>query len=89
MNFVSFIKANKLWLSAGFLLALSSSFGQTFFISIFAAEIMSSFDLSNSEWGTIYASGTLLSAVAMIYICLLYTSPSPRDKRQSRMPSSA
>ena len=22
-------------------------------------------------------------------ICLLYTSPSPRDKRQSRMPSSA
>ena len=24
-----------------------------------------------------------------ILICLLYTSPSPRDKRQSRMPSSA
>ena len=24
-----------------------------------------------------------------LYICLLYTSPSPRDKRQSRMPSSA
>ena len=23
------------------------------------------------------------------YVCLLYTSPSPRDKRQSRMPSSA
>ena len=23
------------------------------------------------------------------YACLLYTSPSPRDKRQSRMPSSA
>ena len=29
------------------------------------------------------AQGTLA------YICLLYTSPSPRDKRQSRMPSSA
>ena len=26
---------------------------------------------------------------AMTYVCLLYTSPSPRDKRQSRMPSSA
>ena len=24
-----------------------------------------------------------------IEVCLLYTSPSPRDKRQSRMPSSA
>ena len=23
------------------------------------------------------------------WVCLLYTSPSPRDKRQSRMPSSA
>ena len=23
------------------------------------------------------------------WLCLLYTSPSPRDKRQSRMPSSA
>ena len=25
----------------------------------------------------------------MFIVCLLYTSPSPRDKRQSRMPSSA
>ena len=25
----------------------------------------------------------------LLVICLLYTSPSPRDKRQSRMPSSA
>ena len=25
----------------------------------------------------------------LAYACLLYTSPSPRDKRQSRMPSSA
>ena len=24
-----------------------------------------------------------------VHACLLYTSPSPRDKRQSRMPSSA
>ena len=28
-------------------------------------------------------------AVNQIVFCLLYTSPSPRDKRQSRMPSSA
>ena len=28
-------------------------------------------------------------AVTSINTCLLYTSPSPRDKRQSRMPSSA
>ena len=28
-------------------------------------------------------------AIAALTLCLLYTSPSPRDKRQSRMPSSA
>ena len=31
----------------------------------------------------------LIKAVRRNNICLLYTSPSPRDKRQSRMPSSA
>ena len=30
-----------------------------------------------------------LNDEAQNYFCLLYTSPSPRDKRQSRMPSSA
>ena len=29
------------------------------------------------------------AAVYAARACLLYTSPSPRDKRQSRMPSSA
>ena len=30
-----------------------------------------------------------LAQITFIKACLLYTSPSPRDKRQSRMPSSA
>ena len=32
---------------------------------------------------------TIPSVIPHIRACLLYTSPSPRDKRQSRMPSSA
>src|SRR5664280_1271684 len=31
----------------------------------------------------------LRAALAFVYICLLYTSPSPRDRTRSRMPSSA
>ena len=31
----------------------------------------------------------LLQEIENQKVCLLYTSPSPRDKRQSRMPSSA
>ena len=35
--------------------------------------------------------GSVVTSYVMdqVIICLLYTSPSPRDKRQSRMPSSA
>ena len=33
--------------------------------------------------------GDVVKIGDQIHFCLLYTSPSPRDKRQSRMPSSA
>ena len=33
--------------------------------------------------------GNIVPTMAIMDTCLLYTSPSPRDKRQSRMPSSA
>ena len=36
-----------------------------------------------------YYGNQILGFPAKYMVCLLYTSPSPRDKRQSRMPSSA
>ena len=33
--------------------------------------------------------GTVSDIHTMLYFCLLYTSPSPRDRQKSRMPSSA
>ena len=33
--------------------------------------------------------GSVTAALAMYDTCLLYTSPSPRDRQKSRMPSSA
>ena len=38
---------------------------------------------------SLLATIVLAAAGADFDTCLLYTSPSPRDKRQSRMPSSA
>ena len=32
---------------------------------------------------------SIVNYAKLVRFCLLYTSPSPRDKRQSRMPSSA
>ena len=37
----------------------------------------------------VFGLGFIKLQELMIYICLLYTSPSPRDQRGSRMPSSA
>ena len=43
--------------------------------------------------GQVFGGQVLGQAIKAAYntveACLLYTSPSPRDKRQSRMPSSA
>ena len=44
-------------------------------------------DISGGQVPT-WVGGLVVSAVVMTY-CLLYTSPSPRDQRGSRMPSSA
>ena len=63
----SFLVRNAKWLSAGALLTFLSSFGQTFFISIFAGEIRETFSLSHGAWGSIYSLGTTASAIAMIW----------------------
>ena len=36
-----------------------------------------------------YPFCTIEPNIGEVDVCLLYTSPSPRDKRQARMPSSA
>lgn len=51
----------------GFLMALGSSFGQTFFIGLFSPSIEAVFELSHSQWGSIYMAGTLLSAATLTF----------------------
>ena len=52
--------------------------------------ILFKWDFSDESRKTIYkAAAELLAALHHNNICLLYTSPSPRDRTRSRMPSSA
>ena len=55
--------------------------------------VLNDADTSDSEKrdADIIAAQFSASVIGIVYywLCLLYTSPSPRDKRQSRMPSSA
>ncbi|QBF29607.1 MFS transporter [Thalassococcus sp. S3] len=67
MRSARFIAQNAPWLGAGFVLTFLSSFGQTFFISIFAGDIRSAFGLSHGVWGGIYTLGTTASAIAMVW----------------------
>ena len=67
MPFLSFLRANAPFLFAGFLLSFLSGFGQTYFISVFAAEIRALNGLGHGEWGALYAACTMASAFVMLW----------------------
>ncbi|MEH6630523.1 MAG: MFS transporter [Halopseudomonas aestusnigri] len=63
----SSIGQNLRFLSFGFLLALASSFGQTFYVSLFGAEIRAELGLSHGDFGSLYSAATLVSGFAVIW----------------------
>jgi sugar phosphate permease len=63
---VSFLRENARWLATGLLLSVGSSFGQTYFISLFAGEIRETYGLTDGQWGGIYTIATLSSAALLI-----------------------
>jgi MFS family permease len=66
-GYLRFIRENLPFLGTGVLLSFLSSFGQTFFISIFGGEIREAYGLTNGDWGLIYMIGTGASAVVMVF----------------------
>ena len=55
----------------GFTITFFSSYGQTFFISIFNKEIRSFYNLSDGEFGLIYALATITSSFILIWFAKL------------------
>lgn len=62
-----FYRKNARWLGVGLTLTLVSSFGQTYFISIFADSIMAEYGLTDGAWGLIYTIATLSSAATLLF----------------------
>ncbi len=62
--------ARRAWpaLAFGFLLAFSSSVGQSYFIGLFGAQIRGDLALSHGQFGAIYAVATLGSAGALLFV---------------------
>ena len=65
----------RVWTLVGALTGTSTAFAFTSWTSV--------------EWPLVVGGKPIISIPAFIPICLLYTSPSPRDPKTSRMPSSA
>ena len=78
MSIIHFLFTNARLLAAGFLLALASSFGQTFFIAVFASAWRVEFDLSHGDFGLIYMAATLASATVLVQLGRLADSVSAR-----------
>ena len=64
---LSFLRAHGSLIAFGAFMCFASSFGQTFFISLFGGQIREAFALSHGEFGTVYATGTMLSAATLVW----------------------
>ncbi len=62
-----FVKSNSRFLLFGILMTLGSSYGQTFFIAIFNAELRQEYGLSHGQIGSYYSVATVLSAIAFVW----------------------
>ena len=62
---LSFYRRNAWWLGTGMVFTFGSSFGQTFFISLFAGAIRDAYGLTNGQWGGLYTIATLASALCL------------------------
>ena len=63
-----FMRVEWRFLLFGASMAFCSSFGQTFFISLFSSEIRSELGLSHGAFGTYYAIATTASAVTLLWL---------------------
>jgi len=65
---LSFLKSEWRFMLFGGLMASWSSLGQTFFISLFSAQIREALSLSHGDFGTYYAIATAASAATLIFL---------------------
>ena len=52
----------------GFIFTFFSSFGQSYFLGLFNTSIREALSISHGQFGSIYASATLLSSFLLIWV---------------------
>jgi len=66
-SFLPLIKSEWRLLLFGFVMTFGSSLGQTYFIGLFGGEMRGDLGLSHGDFGAIYSSATLASAVMLLW----------------------
>ena len=66
-SFLPLIRSEWQLLLFGFVMTFGSSLGQTYFIGLFGGDIRSDLGLSHGNFGAIYSSATLASAVLLLW----------------------
>lgn len=70
--YLKFLRRNGRRVGFGFSTSFFSSFGQTFFISLFVPHFLAAIDLTAGGFGTLYSLATVSSAVLLPYLGALY-----------------
>ena len=68
MGYFQFVARHRRFLAFGFLLAFFSSFGQTYFVALFSADIRATFSLSHGGFGFVYSASTLAAGLCLIWL---------------------
>ena len=62
------LSINKKVIIFGFIFTFFSSFGQSFFLGLFNSSIRETLSISHGQFGSIYASATLLSSFVLVWV---------------------
>ena len=68
MPYLQFILRNRRFLAFGVLMTMASSFGQTYFVALFGADIRAEFGLGHGDFGLVYSVATVVSAGCLIWV---------------------
>lgn len=68
MDYLRFVAAHRHFLAFGLAMMAFSSFGQTYYISLFGAELRAEFSLSHGDLGLYYSGATLASGIVMLWV---------------------
>jgi sugar phosphate permease len=68
MAYLIFLRENWRFISFGVFLTMASSFGQTFYVALYGADIRAEFALSNGDFGAVFSAASIVAAGALIWL---------------------